>query len=109
MRIRILCLFVVSALLFISFLIYTPEMSVSRKGDRDGGMPQSWASSEKERESYDQPDEAAEFFRRRRIPPGESEIPIERYLTAIDHIKRMPQYSTAANISISASNRTKDV
>ena len=45
--------------------------------------------------AFDDPDGAAEYHRLMRVPPGESQIPIERYLSARDRIRRMPVYSTA--------------
>src|SRR6266852_2301881 len=45
----------------------------------------------------DQPDEAAEFYRLKRAPGGEGPVPVERYLTAREQIKNMPQYSTPLN------------
>ena len=47
------------------------------------------------RERYDQPNEALEFYRLKRLPEGESRFPLERYLTARTQIGRMPRYSTA--------------
>jgi uncharacterized protein (TIGR03437 family) len=49
----------------------------------------------KDRERYDQPGEAAEFYRLKRVPPGEGRVPVEKYLVAQEHIRRMPRYSTA--------------
>jgi uncharacterized protein (TIGR03437 family) len=43
---------------------------------------------------YDEPGEAAEFFRDKRAPAGATELPIERYLVAQEHARRMPQYSS---------------
>jgi hypothetical protein len=44
---------------------------------------------------YDQPGEAAEYARQKRLPPGATDIPVERYLDAQTHINRMPQYASA--------------
>src|SRR5207248_8579288 len=46
-------------------------------------------------EAYDQPGEAARFYSLKRLPQGETEIPVERYLTAREQMREMPQYSTA--------------
>ena len=43
----------------------------------------------------DQPSERQEFFALKRVPPGESRIPVERYLQAREQMKRMPLHSTA--------------
>ena len=45
-------------------------------------------------ERYDQPREAAEFYRLKRLPTGETELPVERYEAAREHMQQMPQYST---------------
>ncbi|HKC88192.1 MAG TPA: hypothetical protein VKG02_19555, partial [Blastocatellia bacterium] len=47
--------------------------------------------------SYDQPGEAAEFYRLKRLPEGESQIPVERYFEARERMRRMPRYSTRQN------------
>ena len=44
-------------------------------------------------ERFDEPDKAAEFYLSKRTP-DKNGIPVEKYLAAIEHIKRMPQYST---------------
>src|SRR5437867_805314 len=44
---------------------------------------------------YDQPDEALEYYRLKRLPAGEDEIPVERYLAARERMQRMRRYSTA--------------
>ena len=48
----------------------------------------------KEKERYDQPGEAAEFHRLKRLPEGAREIPVERYLAARETMRSLPQYST---------------
>jgi len=53
--------------------------------------------------SYDNPSKAAEFFRLKRVAPSRNasvsqlQLPYERYVSAIDKIFRMPQYSTRLN------------
>jgi uncharacterized protein (TIGR03437 family) len=49
---------------------------------------------------YDEPDKAIEFHRLKRLPEGENEIPIERYLEAKELADRMPQYSTVLERSM---------
>lgn len=44
---------------------------------------------------YDKPEEAMEFFRLKRLPEGEREIPAENYLAAYQQMERMRQYSFA--------------
>lgn len=46
---------------------------------------------------YDQPDQAQAYFLLKRLPEGETELPIEKYFQARDEMSRMPQYSTALN------------
>ena len=46
-------------------------------------------------QAYDQPGEAAEFYRLKRLPEGETEIPVDRYFVAREHMRLMPQYSSA--------------
>jgi uncharacterized protein (TIGR03437 family) len=43
---------------------------------------------------YDQPREAVDFYRRKRLPAGETELPIDRYFAAIEAMRGMPQYSS---------------
>ncbi len=49
---------------------------------------------EKGPKRYDQPREAAEFYRLKRLPTGATEIPVERYLDALEQMRKMPQYSS---------------
>ncbi len=44
---------------------------------------------------YDKPAEAMEFFRLKRLPAGEQEIPVEKYQEAYRQMERMQQYSFA--------------
>ena len=57
-----------------------------------------------QREAYDQPGEAAEFYRLKRVPEGEKYVPVERYLTAREQMRRMPRYSTAQHRLLPAEN-----
>ena len=50
--------------------------------------------------AFDQPAEANEYFLLKRSPDGHSAIQVQRYLDAIEHSKRMPQYSTATKRSL---------
>ncbi len=45
---------------------------------------------------YDQPREAAQYFRLKRLPQGTKELPIAQYLRAKTQMEAMPQYSIAA-------------
>src|SRR5207248_2464355 len=53
---------------------------------------------------YDEPGEAAEFFRLKRVPTGETVVPIERYLTAREQMRSMRQYSTVQENFLPAHN-----
>ena len=50
--------------------------------------------------AFDQPEEASEFYLLKRSPDGHSPVPVQRYLDAIERVKRMPQYSTAARTAL---------
>lgn len=43
---------------------------------------------------FDQPGEAVKFYLNKRLPTGETELPLERYFEAREKIKSMSQYST---------------
>jgi hypothetical protein len=43
-----------------------------------------------------QPGAAAQHYLAKRLPEGETELPVERYLVAHEQLRRMPQYATAA-------------
>ena len=43
----------------------------------------------------DEPEEATEFFALKRLPPGATFLPVERYQAAIEHMRQMPRYSTS--------------
>jgi uncharacterized protein (TIGR03437 family) len=47
------------------------------------------------RRPYDKPHEAAEYYRLKRLPEGEREIPVERLLEARLRVRGMRRYSTA--------------
>ena len=46
---------------------------------------------------FDQPGEAQEFFAQQRRPAGQTDVPVERYVTALARMEALPQYSTAEN------------
>jgi sugar lactone lactonase YvrE len=62
---------------------------------RDQDLPRLLPGLEREGERFDQPAEAAEFFWKKRVPVGETELPVERYFVARETVRRMPRYSTA--------------
>ena len=48
--------------------------------------------AESEPKRFDEPDEALEFYRLKRVPGGKGPIPVKRYFAAMEHIKGMPQH-----------------
>jgi photosystem II stability/assembly factor-like uncharacterized protein len=44
---------------------------------------------------HDEPAEAAEYLRQRRAPAGQKDVPVERYLQALQKMQSMQRYSTA--------------
>lgn len=64
-------------------------------------------AGKRNRESYDQPDEAAEYYRLKRLPAGAKEIPVEKYFIAKAQMDAMPQYSTALGRTLPARNEMK--
>jgi uncharacterized protein (TIGR03437 family) len=58
---------------------------------------------------YDQPGEAVEFFRRKRLPEGQTELPIERYFNALDVMRGMPQYSSADGLQMPSRAQMKGI
>ncbi len=53
---------------------------------------------------YDKPDEALEFFRLKRLMPGQTEMPMERYFQAYRQMELMPRHSFGDN-SLQASRK----
>src|SRR5262249_23199025 len=60
----------------------------------------SWREIDREGVAFDQPDEASEYYLLKRSPDGHTPIPVRRYLDAIEHSNRMPQYSTATRTGL---------
>ncbi|MBI1765195.1 MAG: hypothetical protein HYR56_27600 [Acidobacteria bacterium] len=60
--------------------------------------------TEKEREGKraDEPDKALQYFLQKRLPEGETELPVERYFSALEEMKQMPLYSTAEHRLVAA-------
>src|ERR1700730_4699179 len=50
--------------------------------------------AELQKQTYDKPQEAQEFFIKKRAPIGTKQIPVDRYFTALAHMRDMPQHST---------------
>jgi len=54
----------------------------------------------KREEPTDEPEEAIRFYLSKRLPEGETDLPVERYLAAKEQMELMPQYSTAFGIAL---------
>ncbi len=53
-------------------------------------------------DGFDKPREAAEFFHKKRLPAGESQLPIEKYFDAQQQMRSMQQFSTSLNRYLTA-------
>jgi hypothetical protein len=49
---------------------------------------------ERQLNRFDEPEEAIQFYLKKRLPEGEKELPVEKYLEAWEAVKNMPLYST---------------
>ena len=58
----------------------------------------------KPKKSFDKPREAQIFFAQKRAPVGETAIPVQRYIEAMDAMRGMPLFSTRANAFVSAAD-----
>ena len=59
----------------------------------------------KPKKSFDKPREAQVFFAEKRAPVGETAIPVQRYITAMEAMRDMPLFSTRDNALIPAADR----
>ncbi len=53
--------------------------------------------ADRDKERFDQPKEAVEWYLQKRLPKGEKQLPIERYFAAKEKIKQMKRFSTKQN------------
>ncbi|MFN7929482.1 MAG: hypothetical protein U0Y68_16345 [Blastocatellia bacterium] len=60
-------------------------------------LAQTLAQERREKVRYDKPDEAAAYFRLKRLPAGEQRLPMNKYLSAQAQMDAMPQYAAASN------------
>jgi len=51
---------------------------------------------------FDQPSQAQQFFASQRLPEGETTLPVQKYIEAINTSKQMPVFSSRLNQSFSA-------
>jgi hypothetical protein len=61
----------------------------------DGRTRELTMPADLEKRAYDEPDKAAEFYLRKRLPDGVQELPVEKYFAAMEQMRHMPQYSLA--------------
>jgi uncharacterized protein (TIGR03437 family) len=66
---------------------------IRQESDRER-MEELEREMEEEREAYDKPDEGAQYLLERRLPEGEKALRFELYLTAMEQMRDLPQYST---------------
>jgi photosystem II stability/assembly factor-like uncharacterized protein len=83
-KLRCGAMFVALGLLLFS-MVAEPEVRPSSAGLYE----RSWG----ELTPKDQPEEAEEFYRLKRLPEGQTRIPIERYLMAMRQMNQMPRHS----------------
>lgn len=57
---------------------------------------------------YDLSGEAIEFYRLKRLPEGETQIPVERYFAARQQMRFMPRYSTNQNRLLPSQAETRN-
>ena len=69
----------------------------SVKTEMPGEDENSREESEEEGKRADEPDKATQYYLEKRLPEGETELPLERYIQAQEEMKLMPLYSTADN------------
>jgi photosystem II stability/assembly factor-like uncharacterized protein len=63
-------------------------------------LPALFQRARAESARYDHPLEAQQFYARKRVPPGMTAIPVEKYLEALRHMDEMPQYATALGMNL---------
>ncbi|MCA1564738.1 MAG: carboxypeptidase regulatory-like domain-containing protein [Acidobacteria bacterium] len=74
------------------------ELASQRVADRRNPVKARIAPGER----FDKPAEAMRWYLKKRLPEGETELPVERYFTALAKIKNMPQFSSALNKVVAA-------
>lgn len=58
-------------------------------------------------EPNDEPEESMQFYISKRLPEGETQLPVERYLVAKDQMELMPQYSTVRRAALPSRAKMK--
>ncbi len=82
-------------------------VSKKRSADKRSRMKESAEGKERERERFDEPDEAQQFFLFKRSPDKKSPIGAEAYLKAQKRAERMPGYSIASNTRLPSKSDAK--
>jgi hypothetical protein len=78
-----------------------PRLEVEREPRAPFGFEADGLTSYEQQERYDQPSEAARFFRRKRLPVDSAgkftmeDLPLERYFTAEAQMRAMPLFDSA--------------
>ncbi|QQS47834.1 MAG: hypothetical protein IPM66_04030 [Acidobacteriota bacterium] len=71
-------------------------------GRTETGVEEVGSLLDRMRARYDQPREAMEFFRMKRLSAGMKDLPVEKYLEAGELMKRMPRYSSLLDRKVTA-------
>jgi len=82
------------------------ELQLIKKNPRLASLFKDDSDHDVERE--DQPQEALEWYLKKRLPKGERQLPIERYFQAKEKIKQMKRFSTRKNKDMSAPDNSSD-
>lgn len=64
---------------------------------------------EADNDRTDQPQEAIEWYLKKRLPKGEKVLPVERYFEAKEKIKKMKRFSTRGNKSLPPAQDTEEL
>src|SRR4030095_7137127 len=82
------------------------ELQLIKKNPRLASLFKDDSDHDVERE--DQPQEALEWYLKKRLPKGERQLPIERYFQAKEKIKQMKRFSTRKNKDMFAPDNSSD-
>ncbi len=78
-------------------MFYGENDDVERESKGADEIDKSMRHLVRESKRADDPDRAMQYFLQKRLPEGETELPIERYVEAMEEMRRMPLHSTADN------------
>jgi photosystem II stability/assembly factor-like uncharacterized protein len=71
------------------------ERPQTTKAEPEKSYDERYVDSDGER--FDNAEAAAEYNLQKRLPAGATQLPVERYQIALDHMSKMAKYSTAGN------------